>query len=59
MSCVGFFIKAVARMYPQVDQPVQFIFCQANEIADHVGDAILIGPSALKIKRQQREVRGR
>ena len=41
MSRVGFFIEAVAGSYPKVDQPVQLIFSQANEIADHVGDEIL------------------
>ena len=59
MSRVGFFIEAVAGPYPKIDKPVQLIFSQANKIADHVGDEILVCPGALKIERQQRKIFGR
>lgn len=56
MSCVGFFIEAIAGLYPKIDQPVQLVLGQANEITDHVGNEILFCPGALKVERQQREV---
>src|SRR5258706_4608318 len=59
MSRVGFFIEAVAGLYLEIDQPVQLVLSQADEIADHVGDEILVCPGALKIERQQREIFGR
>src|ERR1700749_855318 len=58
MSGIGFFIKAIAGLYPKVHQPVQLICSQANEITDHVGDEILACSDALKIERQQREIFG-
>src|SRR3982074_3719408 len=59
MCRVGFFIEAVAGPYPEIDQPVQLVISQANEIADHVGDEILVCPGALKIERQHRQIVGR
>jgi hypothetical protein len=54
MSGIRLFVEAVAGSNLKVDQPVQFIFGQADEIADQVGDEILVCAVALKIERQQR-----
>ena len=48
MSSIGLFVKAVAGLNLKVDQPTQFIFGKADEIANHVGDEILACAGALK-----------
>jgi hypothetical protein len=58
MGRVGFFIEAVTWSYAEIDQPVQLFLGQANEIADHVGDEILVCCGALKVERQQRQLFG-
>ncbi len=56
---VSLFIEAVAGLHPEVNQPVQLVFAEANEIADQVCDEVLACPGPLKVERQQRKSLGR